>query len=756
MPYMKVTVDDQICVFRRGEDGKPTGRSLGCHDTEAEANAQIAAIEASEAARRKEWNDRLTTPEDPVLALRETQAELDRVVQLASLFAWKLGLETGIAKDHSTRGGHIFIDLPGYGQVSWPVTVPLGYVSPYSGEWDGHSINDRIARITDYILGVTKTQGEGQEETMTTQPLINDSVSNLVKDLEGLLQRAALDGYLIIKDTWTAAYVNDLPDSSFLYIEPGGEKDDEGKTVPRTLRHLPVKDKNGKVDLPHVRNALSRLGQPGTGTGEDGWLTASLRKTLRAKAERLLEEAQKGEKSAYAPLEDADGICYCPECGYEAPHTRGEPCADRTCPKCGAYMLRKPNASDKGLLERFRDVLSEFANRLGKQKDEVIDQDILAAILDTIVLKGSAFLTFKQKSGEYRWVGISSTAFMDCEHEIVSTVALQKSAEDGRKDRGPLLFWHEDIPLGTCDFAVHDGVCLIESGLWRSDEIGTAVRKYAERHPEEIGLSIGFILSEEGIEKDAIINGQTVQVVYNDINIVERSLLPIEWAANGFTGIHTQGDARMNSVKAAALRKIVGDELANRLIEKVDELNEKATSDPGAVIKATDTSKIVEDLSNLSETLKDDPEALAVINKATAKLQESVDDTIDVEEEFSRRLSASLEEMPECALKQQVKALLQSEKTAEDTPEAAASNEQAVLVDLVKELTECVGGLERSLIQERNSTRVSAFRPSVSLDNVDPDAEPVIDKMAMSKGAQILSSMVSAAMDRTVGGMVDG
>ena len=38
------------------------------------------------------------------------------------------------------------------------------------------------------------------------------------------------------KATWTTAFVNDLPDSSFLYIEPGGEKDEEGKTKPRSLR----------------------------------------------------------------------------------------------------------------------------------------------------------------------------------------------------------------------------------------------------------------------------------------------------------------------------------------------------------------------------------------------------------------------------------------------------------------------------------------------------------------------------------------
>ena len=49
--------------------------------------------------------------------------------------------------------------------------------------------------------------------------------------------------------------INDLPDNDFAYIEPGGRKDEEGKTTPRSLRHLPIHD------AAHVRNALARLSQ---------------------------------------------------------------------------------------------------------------------------------------------------------------------------------------------------------------------------------------------------------------------------------------------------------------------------------------------------------------------------------------------------------------------------------------------------------------------------------------------------------------
>ncbi len=51
----------------------------------------------------------------------------------------------------------------------------------------------------------------------------------------------------------STADINDLPDSDFAYIEPGGKKDEQGKTVPRSLRHFPIQD------AAHVRNALARL-----------------------------------------------------------------------------------------------------------------------------------------------------------------------------------------------------------------------------------------------------------------------------------------------------------------------------------------------------------------------------------------------------------------------------------------------------------------------------------------------------------------
>jgi HK97 family phage prohead protease len=76
---------------------------------------------------------------------------------------------------------------------------------------------------------------------------------------------------------WSTSFVNTLPDSSFAYIEPGGSKDADGKTTPRSLRHFPIKDSGGKCDPAHVRNALARAPQSPFGPKAIGAINACAR-----------------------------------------------------------------------------------------------------------------------------------------------------------------------------------------------------------------------------------------------------------------------------------------------------------------------------------------------------------------------------------------------------------------------------------------------------------------------------------------------
>lgn len=95
------------------------------------------------------------------------------------------------------------------------------------------------------------------------------------------------------KAEWSTATVNDLPDANFLFIEDGGQKDDEGKTVPRSKRHFPYKDKDGSVDAAHLRDAIGRIPQSNA-PGLD-------KARLQARARVLLEKADSGKT-----VDDAD------------------------------------------------------------------------------------------------------------------------------------------------------------------------------------------------------------------------------------------------------------------------------------------------------------------------------------------------------------------------------------------------------------------------------------------------------------------
>ena len=71
-----------------------------------------------------------------------------------------------------------------------------------------------------------------------------------------------------------------MPDSAFAYVEEGGKKDESGKTVPRSLRHLPFKNAEGEIDHDHLVNALARVKQ--SGTMPEGGKTVATQKLCNA------------------------------------------------------------------------------------------------------------------------------------------------------------------------------------------------------------------------------------------------------------------------------------------------------------------------------------------------------------------------------------------------------------------------------------------------------------------------------------------
>jgi hypothetical protein len=198
----------------------------------------------------------------------------------------------------------------------------------------------------------------------------------------------------------------------------------------------------------------------------------------------------------------------------------------------------------------------------------------------------SLFITKQQEDGRWRWVTISSTAFLDKEQEIVSTEGIAKSverSEDGQS-YGPMLYWHEpSIVLGECDFQAQDGLCLIESGLWHNNEVGEAARKAVGGNIGGWGVSIGF-LPLLGSDNE-IVNGRVATVVWKDIQIVERSVLPSTQAATWYSSIVNKStEDIMDTRKRDALVELLGEDVASRVLEDSKEVNAKA-QDPDAVFK---------------------------------------------------------------------------------------------------------------------------------------------------------------------------
>ena len=95
----------------------------------------------------------------------------------------------------------------------------------------------------------------------------------------------------LLEAEWDTDYINNLPDSAFAYIEPGGEKDEQGKTVPRSLRHFPYKNAQGNLSPDHVRNGLARLGQD-LGDWATADAKAQIKKKLCAAAKELEIESE--------------------------------------------------------------------------------------------------------------------------------------------------------------------------------------------------------------------------------------------------------------------------------------------------------------------------------------------------------------------------------------------------------------------------------------------------------------------------------
>lgn len=263
------------------------------------------------------------------------------------------------------------------------------------------------------------------------------------------------------KAVWTNAYQNDLPDSAFLFVEPG-DKDGEGKTIPRSKRHFPVRDASGKLDAAHLRNAIARIPQsnaPG--------LTPEKKRSLQERARQLLGNQDKemydegmtmgypyygaisfGELENLQAVEESSmKVRQLTDC-YQM--LIGNIMHDEQVADKGA-AINQVTAEFTSRLERAMNPMSKEKRNLlktlkdfftGKEADKpTIEPEEL---LDTTK---SNFMVWKDSAGQYRWFAIYSNQFRDEDNppEIISEKSHRNFidlVESNAVDYPELWHWH--------------------------------------------------------------------------------------------------------------------------------------------------------------------------------------------------------------------------------------------------------------------------------------------------------------------------
>jgi len=178
-------------------------------------------------------------------------------------------------------------------EIIWSLLDGAKYQDPQTGEYHdnvmvGLALTDRPYFSHDNVALFSADGGAMNDSDMPVMQRMKNKMRTIMDEMMALFkdvpdEKASDDHITDDFAVWTTAFMNDLPDSAFLFIEPGGDKDEDGRTVPRSLRHFPYKDASGKIDLPHLRNALARIPQSS--------LSAEVKQRVIAKAQGIAVDA---------------------------------------------------------------------------------------------------------------------------------------------------------------------------------------------------------------------------------------------------------------------------------------------------------------------------------------------------------------------------------------------------------------------------------------------------------------------------------
>lgn len=234
----------------------------------------------------------------------------------------------------STVGGNVHDPSEGnsgdFDSMGDPVLQP-GHVRSNEADISIITMDDRGAIVQvgqQQYLVPYNVESDGDIHWGEPQPMPHDPRAEPLPPREAARERATQKGAEAMgasyaytgaeageKAVWSTAYQDELPDSAFAYIGPGG-KEKDGRTEPRSLRHLPYRDKDGKVDAAHVRNALARLDQ----TDIPGDAKAEARRKIEAAAREVGIEVAEPATAKVTDIRAAAAKtmkdkAHCPACG---------------------------------------------------------------------------------------------------------------------------------------------------------------------------------------------------------------------------------------------------------------------------------------------------------------------------------------------------------------------------------------------------------------------------------------------------------
>ena len=218
------------------------------------------------------------------------------------------------------------------------------------------------------------------------------------------------------------------------------------------------------------------------------------------------------------------------------------------------------------------------------------------------------FRVFKTSAGEFRWVGVSSSAFEDRTGETVSTKAIDYSIKAAKGDYGELRLYHlPGTRVGICDNSMRAGMFLIESGTFDDADMADQVRSTVNTNPEKYGLSIGFKYRSSDLVDDC----------YEKIKIFERSIVEEEDAAALFTNIRLMSSSaevismeKQEELISKLTEMLNGDEdLAKNLFEQASKIGVKMQAGEELGLKDTETvAEVTEEVTKpvVKETVTED------------------------------------------------------------------------------------------------------------------------------------------------------